>query len=134
MEKEKPIYHIVTVEDLKANTSAGMYTPVGFENDGFIHCTGEQETCLLVLGDYFSNLAADHTILILEIDTARVQAEVKFEAPAPIEGGGTAHIKEGVLFPHIYGSLNIDAVCRAGITEMKDGKFVWPETFEDIRL
>ena len=134
MEKGKFIYHIATVSDLKTRTVNGMYTPAGFENDGFIHCTGEPETCLLVLDDYFSALAKDHTILVLEIDTARLNAEVKFEAPAPIEGGGKSHIKPGILFPHIYGSMNIDAVCRAGVAEMKSGKFVWPENFEEIRI
>ncbi len=131
MDKEIVIYHIVTLDDLISNTKGDYYTPSGFDKDGFIHCTGEQSTTLLVLEDYFSVVADQKEILVLEIDAARVTSEVKYEAPAPIEGGGTSHIKEGVFFPHIYGSLNLDAVTGAGKVERVEGLFRWPSEFYD---
>ncbi|MBP7737642.1 MAG: DUF952 domain-containing protein [Spirochaetes bacterium] len=133
MEKKSVIYHIVTLDDLVSNIMGEYYTPAGFDKDGFIHCTAERSTTLLVLEDYFSAVADQKDILVLEIDVASVGSEVKYEAPAPIEGGGTSHIKEGALFPHIYGNLNLDAVTGAGKVEWSGGRFLWPSLFQDIK-
>jgi uncharacterized protein (DUF952 family) len=133
MEKKNIIYHIVTMNELKKQTADNYYKPVNFENDGFIHCTGDKSVTLLVLEDYFTELSETNVILILEIDTAGLKAKVKFEPPAPIEGGGTSHMEGEVMFPHIYGSLNIDAVTGAGIAERTGNKFTWPADFDDIK-
>lgn len=133
MEKENTIYHIVTLNDLKTQTKNNYYKPRNFEKDGFIHCTEGISTSLLVLEDYFAEASKSNVILILEIDKTKLKSEIKFEPPAPIPGGGTNHIKDGILFPHIYGSLNIDAVIGAGEAERIENKFVWPSDFEGIR-
>ncbi|MBN1649201.1 MAG: DUF952 domain-containing protein [Spirochaetales bacterium] len=132
MEKNKTIYHIVAAGDLAKCTSKGMYTPVGFTDDGFIHCTGEPDTCLLVLEDYFSRFPEEETLLVLEIETGKVTADVRFEDPAPIAGAGKSHLGQGVLFPHIYGELNVDAVSRAGRVIRKNGRYIWPEEFSPV--
>ncbi len=116
---KKTIYHITTKKDLRACTKDGNYIPEGFDRDGFIHCTGEPSVTLLVLKDYFTTAAETEEILVLEIDTTLLESEVKFEAPAPLPVADTSHIKEAVLFPHIYGPVNINAVSRAGNAELK---------------
>lgn len=45
-------------------------------------------------------------LVLLEIDPARLRAELKYE-PAP----------DGELFPHVYGPLNIDAVVGVTLPE-----------------
>ena len=126
------IYHIVTLDELKAQTKDNRYKPLNFDQDGFIHCTAEMSTSLLVLEDYFTEASKSNVILILEIDTSKLESIVKYEPPAPIPGGGTGHIKDGILFPHIYGSINIDSVIGCGKAERIDNAFVWPLKLDSI--
>jgi uncharacterized protein (DUF952 family) len=122
------IYHLVTESDFQALGKNTMYVPALFEQDGFIHCTAEPDTLLAVANDYF--VEVEEPVLVLVIDLQRVNAEVKFEPPAPIAGGGESHLQEGLLFPHIYGSLNLDAVVKVGSLEKKNGQFFWPKNFQ----
>jgi len=133
MENKNVIYHIVTLNDLKNQIINNHYKPNTFENDGFIHCTHEKSTTLLVLEDYFVEVSKKNIILILEIDTTKLKSEVKYEPPAPIQNTGTSHIMEGILFPHIYGSINIDAIIGTGKVERVNNKFSWPVIFNDIK-
>ena len=119
------IYHLVTESDFQAENDG--YIPALYEQDGFIHCTAEPDTLLAVANDYFS--AAAEPVLVLAIDLRRVKAEVKFEPPAPIPGGGVSHLQEGLLFPHIYGPLNLDAVTGVGRLGQMKGQFIWPDDF-----
>jgi uncharacterized protein (DUF952 family) len=132
-EKGNTIYHIVTLNELKTQTKDNYYKPGNFEKDGFIHCTAEKSTSLLVLEDYFAEISGSNVILILEIDITNLESEVKYESPSPVLGAGTSHLKDGILFPHIYGNLNIDAVAGVGKVERVENKFVWPPTFDDIK-
>jgi len=134
MEGKNRIYHIVTLNDFKTRIEDNHYSPSNFEKDGFIHCTREMSTSLLVLEDYFAEPSKSNVILILEIDTTRLESKVIYEPPAPVQGAGASHVSDGVSFPHIYGSLNIDAVERVGKAERVEGKFVWPSTFEDVKM
>ena len=133
MNKNNTIYHIVTLHDLKTQTIDNYYTPSSFEKDGFIHCTAEKSTSLLVLEDYFVELSKSNVILILEIDSTKLTSEVRYESPAPLQGAGTSHVQDGILFPHIYGSLNIDAVVGVGKVERVGNKFVWPTIFFGLK-
>lgn len=131
MEK-KTIYHIATKKDLKTRTKDGAYIPEGFDSEGFIHCSGEPSVAMLILKDYFTELAQSEEILILEIDTSKLEADFKFEAPVPKPEVEKSHVKDGILFPHIYGPLNINAVSGVSKAESRDGEFIWPEVFIDI--
>ena len=108
---------------MKDSTSDGFYKPTNFDNDGFIHCTADRESSLCVLADYFSGIPDNEIILILKIDADKLNAEVRYEPPAPVAGTGmTQHIKDDILFPHIYGELNIDAVAGIGKVEKSGEK------------
>ena len=130
--KSKTIYHIVTLEELKKQTTEKHYKPVNFDIDGFIHCTAGKETSLLVLADYFAEASKKKVILILEIDEKKLKPEVRYEPPAPVPGGGTSHLKEQLLFPHIYGSVNTDAIIGVGRVERIDNTFHWPLRFDAL--
>ena len=123
----KVVFHIAIKENFNQAIDKNYYKPSDFDSDGFIHCTGEPDTTLVVLGDYFQQVTKE--IILIQIAIDKLTSTIKFEKPAPIVGGGTNHVKEGLLFPHIYGALNLDSISGAAIVEKKDGVFVWPENF-----
>jgi uncharacterized protein (DUF952 family) len=121
------IYHLVTESEFRAQVKGNAYTPARFDQDGFIHCTGEPDTLLAVANDYFASV--EEPILVLVIETIKLTAEVRFEPPAPVAGGGTSHLEEAQLFPHIYGLLNLDAVTEIGVLRKSKGAYQWPDRF-----
>ena len=81
-----------------------------FSVEGFIHCS----TPAQVLQVANARFRGRSDLLLLSIDTDRVDAEIRYEN---LEGGEQ-------LFPHIYGELDRDAVIR--VVEFKpqaDGSF-----------
>jgi len=121
------IYHLVTESELRTQAKGDTYLPTRFEQDGFIHCTGNPDTVLAVANDCFPGVA--EPVLVLVIETAKVTAEVRFEPPAPVEGIGSSHLAHDVLFPHIYGPLNPDAMTKIGTLQKSDGAYQWPDRF-----
>jgi len=124
---KETIYHLITESEFRALIKGDKYMPTRFDQDGFIHCTGEPDTLLAVANDYFSGVA--EPVLALVIETDRLSAEVRFEPPAPVEGSGTSHLEEASLFPHVYGPLNLDAVKEIGILRKSAGRYHWPDSF-----
>jgi len=123
----KVVYHIAIKEEFILLCNSTSYLPDNLHSDEFIHCTSEPETTLLVLGDYFKQEKKE--LLLIQISIKKLNSPIKFENPAPLSGGGTNHVKEGLLFPHIYGALNLDSIIGAAIIEKKDEAFVWPDQF-----
>ena len=121
------IYHLLLEKDYNRHLGAATYLPDRFDEDGFIHCTGDKEALLRVANDYF--LGVNERVLVLAIEAARLTAEVRFEPPAPIEGAGTSHLQGAALFPHIYGPLNLDAVVGVGVLPMSGKAYAWPTRF-----
>jgi uncharacterized protein (DUF952 family) len=121
------IFHLVTESDFQTRCNGNEYIPALFEQDGFIHCTAEPDTLLAVANDYFSDV--EEPVLVLDIDLEQVKAKLKFEPPSPIAGGGGSHVLEGLLFPHIYGPLNLDAIIETRKLRRKQGRFFWPDSF-----
>jgi len=68
-------------------------------------------------------------VLLLEIDPERLTSEVRYEAAAPIAGGGTAHLVDAALFPHVYGPINVQAIVCAGVLEVTPDGYQWPGRF-----
>jgi uncharacterized protein (DUF952 family) len=124
------IYHLVTETDFRFLTKDNTYVPALFAQDGFIHCTGDPTTLLAVANDYFANV--DEPVLVLIIKVAKLTAELKFEPPIPLSGGGTSHVQEDLLFPHIYGPLNIEAVKGVGVLCQEEGGYCWPKDFVSV--
>jgi uncharacterized protein (DUF952 family)/flavin reductase (DIM6/NTAB) family NADH-FMN oxidoreductase RutF len=89
------IFHIVKNEDWAKRVN-GVFQGESLKSQGFIHCCTKDQIDA-VLNQWFSG----HTDLVLvEIDPDLLLADVKFEN---LEGGQE-------LFPHVYGSINLDAV------------------------
>jgi uncharacterized protein (DUF952 family) len=121
------IYHLVTEGEFRAQVKGNAYVPARFEQNGFIHCTGDLDTLLAVANDYFSGV--EEPVLVLIIETAKLTAEVRFEQPAPVTGGGASHLEGAQLFPHIYGPLNLDAVTEIGVLQPHADGYLWPDRF-----
>lgn len=121
------IYHIVTESDLQAHVSGDAYTPTSLKDFGFVHCA-LQASVIAVANDYFCEAA--EPVLLLEIDPERLISEVRYEAAAPIAGGGSAHLVPAALFPHVYGPINTPAITRVGVLDVTSEGYHWPGEFE----
>jgi uncharacterized protein (DUF952 family) len=93
------IYHILSSAEWEAASHSPFYSPAAFSADGFIHCCNAEQ--LGYVGERYFRGQQD--LIVLCIDTGRVTAPIKYE---DLNG-------EGMLFPHIYGRLNTDAVKTA---------------------
>jgi uncharacterized protein (DUF952 family) len=91
------IYHLVPIDYWEAQPADRWYAPADFVREGFIHCTRGEEQLAIVANRYYRN--DRRTWHVLVIDETALRAKVKYEPGA-----------DGVLYPHIYGPLNRDAV------------------------
>ncbi|MFZ1086515.1 MAG: DUF952 domain-containing protein [Terracidiphilus sp.] len=115
------ILHITHRSAWEASASSGYYKPASLDTEGFIHCSTIEQT-VETANQYFAH---QKELVLLCIDTGKVEAEVKFEAPAGVHDPRTE-----LLFPHIYGPLNLSAVLRiAEFAPNADGKFELPAEF-----
>lgn len=103
-------YHLVPVSVWGERGGNRLYTPELFEHEGFIHCTDSKEELIAVGNRYYQADSRDYCVL--EIDCARVGAPIVYE-------------DAGLLFPHIYGSLETDAVRAVlSVVRQADGTFL----------
>jgi uncharacterized protein (DUF952 family) len=90
------IYHVTIKEEWHAAKKKGFYVAPSLEIEGFIHCSEEHQVDG-VLKRYYQGRK---DLLKLIINTQKLTSELKYElAPSVNEN-----------FPHIYGSINLDAV------------------------
>ncbi|MGW0711895.1 DUF952 domain-containing protein [Streptomyces sp. NPDC002643] len=100
------IHHVVSPDAWNARPDE-PYAPASLPEDGFVHCSPDEATTLAVINAFYGD--APKPLHVLLIDEQRLDARVEFEAadPAPPPGVG-----DDVLFPHVYGPINRDAVVR----------------------
>jgi uncharacterized protein (DUF952 family) len=112
------LLHITQRSDWLAAAAAGEYAMstrgVTLAEQGFIHCSLRHQlrgVAEAVYGD------ADD-LVVLVIDSERLQAPVRYEAPEP---GAEA-------YPHIYGPLPAGAVTDViPVSRQADGRLILPE-------
>ncbi|TRZ82262.1 MAG: DUF952 domain-containing protein [Sediminibacterium sp.] len=90
------IYHITTLKEWEAAKLKNEYTPVTYEQDGFIHCSVEKQIPGVLDRFYKGQIG----LVKLKIEKEKVQRPVLFELALDLDE----------LFPHIYGPLNLDSV------------------------
>jgi uncharacterized protein (DUF952 family) len=88
------IWHITKREQWEQAQLAHVYFSDSLNSEGFIHCSTSEQV-LLVANFLFRG---QQGLVLLGIDSSKVQAEIRYEDVA------------GKAFPHIYGALNTDAV------------------------
>ena len=112
------IYHIAEGRAWDAAQAEGAYMADSLATDGFIHCSTPAQ--LLDVAESFYR--GRKGLVLLTIDTSRVQAQLRYEN---LDGGVE-------LYPHLYGPLNLDAVVSAVPFEPDvKGGFELPEPVQE---
>jgi uncharacterized protein (DUF952 family) len=116
------IYHLAVRDEWDAAGADGYYRRstlgASLEDVGFIHCSHAHQVS--TIADLVYRGRDD--VVLLEIDPARVDAEVRVEP---------AH---GDEYPHIYGPLPADAVVRTHDLELDgSGTLVIPRLGDAVR-
>ena len=107
------IFHITRRAEWERAEREGIYQTPTFASEGFIHCSRSGQV-IRIANTLFTGQTG---LVLLEIDTGRVGAEIRYEN---CEGGQE-------VFPHIYGALNLDSVVRVLALEPgEDGRFAMP--------
>ncbi|HLF27573.1 MAG TPA: DUF952 domain-containing protein [Anaerolineae bacterium] len=113
------ILHLVPADYYRSLAADRPYLPQAFAADGFIHCTQGADVLLRVANTFYQNVPGEFMVLI--IDESKVAAPVRYEPPTGIGGSPNPT----VLFPHIYGSLNREAIVGVITAQRRvDGAFV----------
>lgn len=126
----EPIFHLTPAGYYYHQPEDQPYQPVAFMREGFIHCTAGVDKLLQVANYYFADLPDE--LLVLEIDPARLTAPLVFEppvlaAPGPVNRDRSYAADPQLLFPHIYGPLNRQAIKRC-FTLQRDSTGQWQLT------
>jgi uncharacterized protein (DUF952 family) len=113
------ILHIVNREEWEQAARAGQYRPASLELEGFIHCSTEDQVINVANARYRGKTG----LVLLCIDSSRVAPKLRWENTE----GGT------ILFPHIYASLDPDAVVSViGFEPGPNGAFSLPKEVADL--
>jgi uncharacterized protein (DUF952 family) len=92
------------------------YVPEAFAREGFIHCTDGADEMTRIANQFYKSNPEPHYYLY--IDKPRVRAPIRYEDAAKI-------------YPHIYGTLNRDAIIAIRpARRTADGTFLPPEPLE----
>lgn len=110
------IFHIAKSQQWEEAQQIQFYRGDTLDSEGFIHCS----TLPQVVRSANKFFVGQTGLLLLWIESEKVQAEVKYEPAA------------GDFYPHIYGPLNVDAVLKVMEFEAgTDGKFELPAELID---
>jgi uncharacterized protein (DUF952 family) len=97
MKSHEWIYHITTGSAWQTAQEQGNYVHPSLEIEGYIHCSYLDQVAETVRVHF----KGQSRLLLLRIHPTRLRAELKAEVS-----------RSGAAFPHLYGSLNLDAVER----------------------
>jgi uncharacterized protein (DUF952 family) len=107
------IYHIAQKRDWDRAQAEGVYIVDSLKSQGFIHMSKEEQITKVAN----SIFKGEKDLLLLYIDYERVQDDVKWEGKEDY----------GEDFPHLYGSLPLDAVVKVVKFKADEtGNFVFP--------
>lgn len=108
------IYHLTTLPEWQKALIEGIYTPKGFAQDGFIHCSDHYQ----IEGTANRFYRETPQLIALEIDPDLCGAPLVYEN---LEGGE-------MPFPHLYGTLPVKAVRAVHeLGHLPDGRVSLPE-------
>jgi uncharacterized protein (DUF952 family) len=102
--------HMTPREVWERQRAVTVYVPEGFEGEGFVHCTNDEQDLLDVGNRYYA--ADPRPFVVLTLETVRLTAAIRYEDP-------------DARYPHVYGPLETVAV--VDVRELKraeNGTFV----------
>ena len=107
------ILHITTSKTWQQALTTGIYVADSLETEGFIHCSTIDQVIQTANRYYFGQT----DLVLLAINAEQLQADLIYEESEP-----------GQFFPHLYSSLNLDAVIQAiDFPPNPDGRFALPD-------
>ena len=97
LEIERPdlLVHICPRSEWLIAQKSGQYRDTSLEQDGFIHCS-QPEQVLEVANHFYAGVP---DLILLWFDPEKLASEIRWEN------------MQGTMFPHIYGPINLDAIC-----------------------
>jgi uncharacterized protein (DUF952 family) len=98
------ILHLAPAADWDGLPPGQSYAAPSLATEGFIHCTGDEETLLRVANSFYRSVPGE--LVVLDIDERRLAAAVVWEEPVPAPPEGSAV----TVFPHVYGPIEQHAV------------------------
>ncbi len=108
------IYHITSRSSWSTAQKRGSYSSDSMVSEGFIHCS-KADQLLRVANKYYYK---QDNLIILKIDPSLVKPVLLWEAGAD---------KADEMFPHIYGSLNLESIVQVyNFKKGMDGLFIIP--------
>lgn len=108
------IYHITSSKAWEEAKKKGSYQADSLASEGFIHCS-KLEQVLRVAESFYRGQSC---LLLLQIDPVDLIPDVRWEP---------GNDKPDELFPHIYGPLNLNAVCEVmDLNQDPEGHFILP--------
>lgn len=110
---DRPSFH-------RHKTNLPPYAPPSLAQEGFIHLSTRSQVC--GVADRFYQNQGD--LILLAIDPHHLHSEIRWEAPAHPDGSPPE--ADAPLFPHLYGSLNWDAVIEVYDLPQHGGRFTLP--------
>lgn len=121
------ILHMTTESAWKDGQAAGAYRAESLASQGFIHCSTAEQVARVANKHY----ARRTDLILLVIDASRLQARWLFEPPInPSTGQPEPGVNE--VFPHIYGTINPDAVVDVvPYLPGADGQFTFPQALAE---
>lgn len=121
------IYHITTQTEWATAQQNGAYSAPSLASEGFIHCSTAAQ--VVKVGNAFYRSVPDCVLLC--IDETRLSAPLKWEPPAHPDPNNPPPVELQELFPHIYGTINLDAVmCLLDFKPGQDGFYTLPAWIE----
>jgi uncharacterized protein (DUF952 family) len=100
------IFHITTRAAWQDAQRDGAYRAASLDAVGFIHFSTPEQVLRVVNALY----AGQRDLVLLVVDPAKLNAVLRYEPPAEAPDSQASTSAE--CFPHLYGSLNLDAVIR----------------------
>lgn len=114
------IYHMCRAAEWAAAEAAGSYTGSSQDvGDGFIHFSTAQQ----IRESARKHRAGQADLVLVTVDASRLGAALKWEPS-----------RDGVLFPHLYAPLPLNAVVRTDPLPLgTDGTHLFPKLADDPR-
>ncbi|MEO1449947.1 MAG: DUF952 domain-containing protein [Bacteroidota bacterium] len=106
------IYHLVKPRDWEKSLDKGIHTPPSLKTEGFIHCSAREQ----VIPSAEKHFQDIDELVILEIVEKRVKDRLKWEPS-----------RDGALFPHLYGKLDLHEVENTHILFKQGADWVWDQ-------
>lgn len=121
------IYHITTQEEWKTAQTEGEYSAPSLQSEGFIHCSTMKQI-IPVANAFYREVP---NLILLCVDKTNLNSALKWEAPAHPQGHDSSSVEEEQLFPHVYGTINLDAVTKVvDMPKDDDGLYRLPDGIE----